>query len=117
MSRYFRIFWRNLSLITRLKFENVKVEFPLLIKLSLHHEQDDCQQKQAICNKLERRLTDFFQDYPNSIRFNLVHLCPAMLLFPFAVFLSRCSTVLSGFCNVSFHVLVILGFVKLHYFA
>ena len=26
----------------------------------------------------------FFQDYPNVIRFNLVHLCPSTPLFPFA---------------------------------
>ena len=45
-----------------------------------------------------------FQDYPIVIRFNLVHLCPSMLLFPFSVFLFCCSTVLSGYCNVSFYI-------------
>ena len=38
----------------------------------------------------------FFQDYPNAICFNLVHLCPSMLLFPFAASISFCSTVLFG---------------------
>ena len=40
-----------------------------------------------------------------------------MLLFPFAVFLFCCSTVLSGHCNVSFSFLGILGVMKLHHFA
>ena len=63
---------------------------------------------QAICHKLEKRRADFFQDYPNGIRFDLVHLCPYMLLFPFAVFLLCCSSVLSGYCNVSFYFVGIL---------
>ena len=45
----------------------------------------------------------------------LVHLCPSMLLFPFAVFLLCSSTVLSGYCNVSFYFLGILGVMKLHH--
>ena len=28
---------------------------------------------------------DVFQDYPDAMQFNLVQLCPSMLLFPFAV--------------------------------
>ena len=64
---------------------------------------------QAICRKFEKRRADFFQDYPNVIRFNLVHLCPSMLLFPFAVFLLCCSTVLRGSWNVSSYFLGILG--------
>ena len=62
-----------------------------------------------VCNfqNLKKRRTDFFQDNPNAIRFNLVHLCPSTLLFAFAVFLLCCSTVLSGY----------LGVMKLHYFA
>ena len=63
----------------------------------------------VICHNFERRRAYFSQDYPNVIRVNLVHLCPFILLFPFAVFLLRCSTVLSGYCNVSFYVLGILG--------
>ena len=60
-------------------------------------KQDDSKQ-----NYLYVGLTDFFQDYPDAIRFNLVHLCPSMLFFPFAVFFFCflffcCSTVLSGF--------------------
>ena len=54
-------------------------------------------------------MADLFQDYPNVIRFNLVNLCPSMLLFPFAVFLLCCLTVLSDYCNVSFYFLGILG--------
>ena len=63
--------------------------------------------------------TTFFQDHANVIPvcFNLVQLCPSMLLFPFAVFLLCCSTVLSGYCNVSFYFLGIFGLVKLHHFA
>ena len=41
--------------------------------------------------------------------FNLVHSRPSMLLFPFAVFVLCCSTVISGYCNVSFYVLGILS--------
>ena len=60
---------------------------------------------QVICHDFEKRRAEFFQDYPNVIRFNLVHLCPSILLFPFAVFLLCSSTVLSGYCNVSFYFL------------
>ena len=35
---------------------------------------------QVICHKLEKRRADFFLDNPNAIRFNVVHLCPSMLL-------------------------------------
>ena len=71
---------------------------------------------EAICHKFEKHGVDFFQDYPNVIRFNLVHLCPSTLLFFFfAVFHLCCSTVLSGYCNVSFHILGILG-KKIKYF-
>ena len=59
-------------------------------------------------SQFEKRRADFFQDYRNVIRFNLAHLCPSMLLFPFAVFLLCFSTVLSGYCNVSFYFLGIL---------
>ena len=38
------------------------------------------------CHNFEKRHADFFQDYPNVIHFNLAHLCPSMLFFPFAVF-------------------------------
>ena len=40
-----------------------------------------------------------------------------MLLFPFCVFVLCCSTVLSGYCNVSLHSFGILGVMKLHHFA
>ena len=69
----------------------------------------------ATCHKLDRRRADFFQDYPNEIRLNLVHLCPSMLLFPFAVFLLSSSTVLSSYCNVSFYFLDILGVMNVHH--
>ena len=58
---------------------------------------------QAICHKLEKRRADCFQHYPVAICLHLVHLCPPMLLFPFAAFLLCCSTVSSGYCNVSFY--------------
>ena len=35
---------------------------------------------------LEKQQADFFQDYPNKIRFKLAYLCPSMLLFPFLEF-------------------------------
>ena len=60
-------------------------------------------------SNFEKRWANFFQDEPNVIRFNPVHLCPPMLLFHFAVFLLCCSTVLSGSCNVSSYFLGILG--------
>ena len=63
--------------------------------------------------EIEKRRADFFRDCPNAIRFNLVHLCPSMFLFSFAVFLLCCSTVLSGYCYVSFYFLGILGVMKL----
>ena len=47
---------------------------------------------------LEKNGADFSQDYPNVIRFNLVHLCPSMLVYPFSVVLLCCSIVLSGSC-------------------
>ena len=72
---------------------------------------------QAICHKLEKCWADSYQDYPNAIHFNLVHLCPFMLLFCFAVLLLCCSTVLNGYCNVSFYFLGIFGVMKLHHFA
>ena len=46
-----------------------------------------------------------------------VYVRPSILLFPFAVFRLCCSTVLSGYCNVSFYFLGISGLMKLHYFA
>ena len=42
-------------------------------------------------------------------------LCPSMLLFPFVIFLLCFPTVLSGYCNVSFYFLGILGVMKLHH--
>ena len=42
-------------------------------------------------------------------------LCPSMLLLPVAAFLLCFSTVLSGYCNVSFYFLGILGVLKLHH--
>ena len=35
----------------------------------------------AICHKLEKRRADFFQDYPNAIRFDLVLLCSLLYFF------------------------------------
>ena len=49
------------------------------------------------------------RSFRNVMRFNLVHLCPFMLLLPSAVFMLCCSTVLSGYCNVSFYFLGNLG--------
>ena len=80
-----------------------------MINLSLHHTQDDSEQNttfiQAIYCKLEKRRADFFQDYPNAIRFNLVHLCPSMLFFSFAEFLLCCSTILNKWLLLSFDLL------------
>ena len=47
--------------------------------------------------------------------FSMLSICvhPCFSVFPFAVFLLSCSTVLSGYCNVSIYVLVILGVMKL----
>ena len=92
------------------------------MKLSLHHKQDDYEQKRPLSrlfaiNLKNVRPTFSRQDYPHVIRFNLLHLFPSMLLLPFAVFLLCCSTVLSGYCNVSFYFLGILGIMILHHFA
>ena len=58
---------------------------------------------QAICYNFEKRRADLFQDYANVMRFNLVPLCPSMLLFfSFAVFPLCCSTVLSCYCILRF---------------
>ena len=55
MSRYFRVFWGNISLITSLKLEIL-----LLVELSIHHKQDDSEQHvlfiQAICQKIGKTL-------------------------------------------------------------
>ena len=72
---------------------------------------------QAIFHKLEKCWADNFQDYPNAIHFSVVHFFSFMLLLPFAVFLLCCSTVLNGYCNVSFYFLGNLGVMKLHHFA
>ena len=82
-------------------------------KSLVYHIHDDSEGKK----KLEKRWGDFFQDYRNAIRFNLVHLCPSMLLFYFAVIFLCCSTVLSGYCNVQFYFLGILAVMTLHHFA
>lgn len=93
-------------------------EIPLLIKLSLHCKQDDSEQERPLSKQYAINLKNirptFFQDYPNVIGFNLVHLCPSMLLFLFAVFGVCCSTDLRGDWNVSFYFLGILGVMKLH---
>ena len=55
---------------------------------------------QAICYKLEK-CWPTFQYYPNAVCFNLVHLCPSMLFFPFVVFLLCCLSVLNAVkCNL-----------------
>ena len=65
----------------------------------------------AIYHNFEKRRVDFFQDYPNVINpfqsytFISIHASRA-------VFLLCCSTVLSGYCNVSFYLLGILGIKK-----
>ena len=59
----------------------------------------------------------FFQDYPNAILFNLVRLCPSILLFPFAILFLCRLTVLNINCNVSFYFLGILDVMKLHHFS
>ena len=75
---------------------------------------NDSEQKRPAIN-LKNVGPNFFQDYQNEISFNLVHLCPSMLLFPFAVFLLSSSTVLSSYCNVSFYFLDILGVMNVHH--
>ena len=91
----------------------------LLIKLSLHHKQDDWAKRplsrQFTMTLKKKSHANFFQGYPHAIHFNFVHLWPSMLFFPFAVFLLCSSTVLSGYCNVSFYFLGILGVMKLHH--
>ena len=72
---------------------------------------------EAICYKFEKRRADLFQDYPNAIRLNLVHLCPSVLLFPFGVFLcvvQQFKVVIAKFHSTF---LGILGATKLHHFA
>ena len=60
---------------------------------------------EEICHKLEKRRADFSQDYLSAIFCILFHLCPSMLLSFCGI---SCSTVLSGYCNVSFYFLGIL---------
>ena len=78
-------------------------------KLSLRHKQDYSEKNS---HKLEKRWAAFFQDYQNQSVSICVHLCASMLLFVLC-----CSTVLSGYCNVSLYFLGILGVMKLHHFA
>ena len=47
-SRYFRVLRENPYLISSSKLENGNVEFLLLIKLSLHHKQDDSERKRPL---------------------------------------------------------------------
>ena len=73
--------------------------------------QDGPKQKGSLSRRFDINLKNVWPTFSktDAIRFNLVHLCPSMLLFPFAVFRLCCSTVLSGYCNVSFYFLGILG--------
>ena len=90
------------------------------MKLSFYHKQDDCEQKLITLSRLfainlKNVGPTFFKITQIAVRFNPVHLCRSMLLFPFAVFLLCCSTVLRGYCNVSLYFLGILGVKKLHH--
>ena len=106
-SHYFRVFGKNLSFITSLNSKMTRwYSFTGKIIVTSQTKKTFIQ---AICHKVENVGLSFFKDHPNAIRFNLVQLCPSMLLFPFAVFLLRCSTVLNGYCNASFHFMSILG--------
>ena len=63
----------------------------------------------AIYHKLEKRRADLFQDYPNAIRFNVVHLSPS-IYFSFCCISFMLFNSLSGYRNVS---LYSLGIMKL----
>ena len=78
----------------------------LLIKLLLHHKEDDSEQKRASSRR-------FAIDLENAGPF--LFKITQMLLFPFAVFLICWSTVLSAYCNVSFYFLGILRVMKYHF--
>ena len=71
MSCYCRAFPENVELINSLKLE-------LELELELENKRNDSEKKttfiEAICHNFEKRGFVFFQDYPNVIRFNLVHL-------------------------------------------
>ena len=75
---------------------------------------------QAISHNLEKLRADLSQDYLNVMHLSMLRpssFMSSVLLFPFAVFLLCCSTVLSGYCNVSFSFLGILRIMELYHFA
>ena len=82
----------------------------IIIKLALHHKQNGSEQKQS----LSRLFAINFKIVGRTI-FKSTQMLP----FPLAAFLFLlcCSAVLSGYCNVSFYFLGILGVMKLHHFA
>ena len=83
------------------------VGIPLLIKLPLPHNKTILS-KNDLHLKLSLPKWNRFQSSP----FVSIHAS-----LSFAVFLLCCSVVLSGYYNVSFYFLSILGVTKLHHFA
>ena len=72
---------------------------------------------QAICHKLEKRRADFSHWLRKCNPFQSCPFVSIHAFLPFALFLLCCSTVLSGYCNVSFCFLGILDVtdIKLHH--
>ena len=90
-----------------------------MIKLSLHHKQDDSEKKRPSSRRFPVNLKNIGSTFFMIIQIQSVSvlsdLCPSMLFFPFAVFFWCSST--AGYCNVSFYVLGFLGVTKLCHFA
>ena len=93
---------------------------PLLIRLFLHHQKYDSEQKRPLSKQFAINLKNVgaifsrlpicnpFQSYPfGSIYASLSFCCISLMLF----------NGFSGYCNVSFYFLNILGVMKLHNFA
>ena len=78
MSRYCRVFPENVKLITSLKLE---LEKNITNEMILRKKQPLSRRSVIILKNVHGFV--FFQDYPNVIRFNLVHLCPFMILLQY----------------------------------
>ena len=93
-----------------------------MIKLSLDHTHDDSEQKRPLSRRFAGNLKNARPIFFKIIQMQFVSMLsifvhPCVSVFPFGIFLSCCSTVLhvSGYCNVSFYFLGILGVMKLHH--
>ena len=111
LSHYFRVFLKGKAVVNH----ELKTW-----KCTVHHKQEDSEQKRLLSRQFAINLKNIrptFSKINQMQSISRLSICVHMLLFPIAVFLLCYSTDLSGYCNVSFYFLGILGVLKLHNFA